>query len=144
MWLILIHWFMVNLFHSESQKCFGNSDPVSCKSWSKRTYLDIAWDISWRARPPQPRMEVDLFHRESRGFLQTHDITSEIPEGIYNHRKTIFEKVCVNFKLIWKRHDNCLIYKKKKTRTTIVVSNRRYTFYQTQFIKYNLSNTFIN
>ena len=29
----------------------------------------------------------------------------------------------------------------KITRTTIVVSNGRYTFYQTQFIKYLLSNT---
>ena len=29
-----------------------------------------------------------------------------------------------------------------KTRTTIVVSNGRYTFYQIHFIKHNLSNTF--
>jgi len=30
----------------------------------------------------------------------------------------------------------------KKTRTTIVVSNGRYTFYQLHFIKHNLSNTY--
>ena len=32
-------------------------------------------------------------------------------------------------------------YVQSETRTTIVVSNGRYTFYQTQFIKYHLSNT---
>ena len=34
-----------------------------------------------------------------------------------------------------------LNFKVKKTRTTIVVSNVRYTFYQIHFIKHNLSNT---
>ena len=33
-----------------------------------------------------------------------------------------------------------LLKEELKTRTTIVVSNGRYTFYQIHFIKYNLSN----